>query len=275
MTTFVGSIQQVTLTQSAWIAANPVLLIGQVAFSSDQLHAGTDQMKYKVGNGVDAWTNLDYYPAGGSTSSLPASSITFDPSACSYLEGTNAQTALVETDSFINTLVNADATVQAFSIQRANHTGTQLLSTISDVVYSSEAALSGAVTLTWTGTTAPSGVTNHRLIKFEIGNLVIAFIKLNYGTAGSALTNVRIDNLFGSGAGLLPTPAVYNGWSGASISQFKQFCFVSTTQLFTTGATTVCFISRNAANTAFEIKNQAFTSGAYRYGELSFMYIKA
>lgn len=56
-------------TEANWTSSNPTLLAGEVAISSDQLHAGTDQPKFKIGNGTDAWTALDYYPVSGAGSS--------------------------------------------------------------------------------------------------------------------------------------------------------------------------------------------------------------
>jgi hypothetical protein len=39
--------------------------------STDVLYSGTDQPRYKIGNGVDTWLNLDYVPEGGGGSSYP------------------------------------------------------------------------------------------------------------------------------------------------------------------------------------------------------------
>lgn len=60
------TIQLATYTEAQWTAWNGVLAVGQFGFSSDALIFGTDQMKWKVGNGVDTWTMLDYVPFGGS-----------------------------------------------------------------------------------------------------------------------------------------------------------------------------------------------------------------
>jgi len=39
-----------------------------MALSTDVLYTGTDQPRYKIGNGVDTWTNLDYVPEGSGSS---------------------------------------------------------------------------------------------------------------------------------------------------------------------------------------------------------------
>ena len=41
-------------TAAAWTAANPILLLGEIA-------AETDNLRFKVGNGASAWTALSYY----------------------------------------------------------------------------------------------------------------------------------------------------------------------------------------------------------------------
>jgi len=69
-----ATLQHATYTEAEWTAWNGILLAGQIGFSSDALYSGTDQMKYKVGNGTDTWTNLDYMPeptgfTGGSLTS--------------------------------------------------------------------------------------------------------------------------------------------------------------------------------------------------------------
>lgn len=73
MTEF-ATLQHATYTEAEWTAWDGVLLEGQMAFSSDVLYSGTDQMRHKVGNGTDTWTALDYVPepsgfTGGSLTS--------------------------------------------------------------------------------------------------------------------------------------------------------------------------------------------------------------
>lgn len=71
MSTLTAQIKLRRDTQANWTSSNPVLGAGEIAISSDQLHSGTDQPKFKIGDGVQTWTNLDYYPVGsGSTPTL-------------------------------------------------------------------------------------------------------------------------------------------------------------------------------------------------------------
>lgn len=69
-----ATLQHATYTEAEWTAWDGVLLEGQMAYSSDVLYSGTDQMRHKVGNGTDTWTALDYVPepsgfTGGSLTS--------------------------------------------------------------------------------------------------------------------------------------------------------------------------------------------------------------
>jgi hypothetical protein len=70
MSTITAQIQLRRDTSANWTSNNPVLLAGEMALSTDVLYSGTDQPRYKIGNGVDTWLNLDYVPEGG-TSSYP------------------------------------------------------------------------------------------------------------------------------------------------------------------------------------------------------------
>jgi len=70
MSTITAQIQLIRDTSANWTSNNPILLAGEMALSTDVLYTGTDQPRYKIGNGVDTWLNLDYVPEGG-TSSYP------------------------------------------------------------------------------------------------------------------------------------------------------------------------------------------------------------
>jgi len=70
MSTITAKIQLRRDTSANWTSNNPILLAGEMALSTDVLYTGTDQPRYKIGNGVDTWLNLDYVPEGG-TSTYP------------------------------------------------------------------------------------------------------------------------------------------------------------------------------------------------------------
>jgi hypothetical protein len=71
MSTITAQIQLRRDTSANWTSNNPILLAGEMALSTDVLYTGTDQPRYKIGNGIDAWLNLDYVPEGGGGTSYP------------------------------------------------------------------------------------------------------------------------------------------------------------------------------------------------------------
>lgn len=91
-----ATLQHATYTEAEWTAWNGILLAGQIGFSSDALYSGTDQMKYKVGNGTDTWTNLDYVPEPSSATSIyitarNTTGSTINKGEVVYISGANSQ----------------------------------------------------------------------------------------------------------------------------------------------------------------------------------------
>lgn len=62
MSILTGTIQLRKDTEANWTSSNPVLLSGEVAVTTDDLYTQTDQPRFKIGNGTDTWSNLDYQP---------------------------------------------------------------------------------------------------------------------------------------------------------------------------------------------------------------------
>lgn len=62
MSVLTGTIQLRKDTEANFTSSNPVLLNGEVAISTDNKYVQTDQPRFKIGNGVDTWTALDYQP---------------------------------------------------------------------------------------------------------------------------------------------------------------------------------------------------------------------
>lgn len=62
MSVLTGTIQLRKDREVNWIANNPILLNGEVAISNDSRYVQTDQPRFKIGNGIDAWNDLDYQP---------------------------------------------------------------------------------------------------------------------------------------------------------------------------------------------------------------------
>jgi len=62
MSVLTGTIQLRKDTEANFTSSNPILLNGEVAISTDNTYVQTDQPRFKIGNGVDTWTALDYQP---------------------------------------------------------------------------------------------------------------------------------------------------------------------------------------------------------------------
>jgi len=108
-------------------------------------------------------------------------------------------------------------------------------------------------TITWTGTTQPSGATNHTINWTQVGNLVTLRISLVYAAAGSALTAVQM--ALPTGAGAPPTPLVPAGYSAASA---LDVLYYGSGQISTTTNTAPAILFRaylrvNAATTGYEL----------------------
>jgi hypothetical protein len=71
MSTLTAQIQLRRDTSANWTTNNPILLAGEVAFTSDVFYTGTDQQRFKIGDGVQTWSQLDYVPEGGGGTSYP------------------------------------------------------------------------------------------------------------------------------------------------------------------------------------------------------------
>jgi hypothetical protein len=100
------------------------------------------------------------------------------------------------------TSTTANATVQAFKDTSGTYTGT----------------------ITWTGTTAPSGATNHSYRLTQVGKCVTLNIALIYASNGAGLTSVQIT--LPSGA---PTPAQPTGLTSAINNLYPMSVQISTT----------------------------------------------
>jgi hypothetical protein len=118
-------------------------------------------------------------------------------------------------------------------------------------------------TITWTGTTAPSGSSNLVYRAVQVGSMVTITWRMEYAVAGSALTKATFDLPAG-----LPTPASPTGMSA------NELVWSGTGNLSTsmTGtSSTRVNMYRNSADTGFEIQMEA-ASGNYTGGVGSITY---
>lgn len=83
--------------------------------------------------------------------------------------------------------------------------------TFTTAVFSNTTSQAYAGSISWTGTTAPSGSTDHTYAWTQVGKLVFVRLNLSYSVAGSALSVVTL-----SFPGDLPTPVSVSSFTGAS-----------------------------------------------------------
>ena len=71
MSTLTAKIQLRRDTAANWATNDPILAAGEVAFTSDLFYTSTDQQRFKIGDGVQTWSQLDYVPEGGGGTTYP------------------------------------------------------------------------------------------------------------------------------------------------------------------------------------------------------------
>jgi hypothetical protein len=138
---------------------------------------------------------------------------------------------------------------------KANNTGSSAAP--SDTTYKELGEQSFTGTLTWTGTTAPSGTTNLRYRWQQLGNIVWFTFNFNYATSGNGLTAATWDIPTD-----MPTPTAITGLNAASNLSYRYSALAGTsTAGFTLLPGTVFSggLRKNAANTGWEF---VFQSGA-------------
>ena len=110
-------------------------------------------------------------------------------------------TQLWKNKQLTSTFIKSKLSQSAYTIL-ANNTNASAVPTEQVFENITNATYDGA-TPTWTGTTAPSGTTQHTYSLSQVGNMVTLIINLSYATAGSNLTAVTFDL-----PSTAPTPAL-------------------------------------------------------------------
>lgn len=157
------------------------------------------------------------------------------------------------------------AKMQTFGANKfiANNTGSTAAPTEQAYDHPDPATYSG--TITWTGTTPPSGATTHEFVYEKTGKWATLTISLKYASAGTTLQAVAME--FPAGA---PSPKELSGNTGASDRLWPGAGWLETTSSSAAGAAR-CYIRRNSGDTAYEIfiqagaGNYAFAEGTVRY----------
>jgi hypothetical protein len=110
-------------------------------------------------------------------------------------------------------------------------------------------------TITWTGTTAPSGTTNHSYRWTRVGKCVTLNVNLVYATNGGALTAVVFD--LPSDA---PTPAEPAGLTGASQNMYPVLVWNTNASNALVANSARGFLRNNSGNNAYEFVVNMTTS---------------
>ena len=220
---------------------------------ADSRIASASTWNAKIG-GSGTTNELAYFTAASTIGSLTTATY---PSLTelSYVKGV---TSAVQTQ--LGT--KQDISLSAYTF-RANNTNATANAT--DNTFKSIAQQTYTGTIVWTGTTAPSGTTNHTYQWSQIGKLVSLRINLDYATVGAALTQVLMNLPSDCPSPIVPTNVgatnviVYgsgaiNGGKTAAIS-----------------STSYAALRVNAAATGYElIVNRG--SSAYQYAYINIQY---
>ena len=220
------------------------------------------------GYATQAWVNsqgfitnvisaLGYTPentANKSTSTADSASTTKFPvwsAIISYFSATQIRSILgISTLSGSNTGDQdlsglALKSMSAYSM-RVNNTNATANATETNFQQIGKTAYTG--TITWTGTTAPSGTTNHSYNWIRIGNLVTLTINLVYGTAGALNTAVQM--ALPSDA---PTPIKPDGLISASNVLYEAIGKIGASESNVSTGAIEAVLRSNSANTGFEL----------------------
>jgi len=164
-----------------------------------------------------------------------------------------------------DTLIKSKLPQSAYTIL-ANNTNASAYPTEQVFENITNATYDGAIP-TWTGTTAPSGTTQHTYSLSQIGNLVTLTINLSYGVTGSNLTAVTFDL-----PSTAPTPALPTSVSVAGDVINYGNGMITTTKSIPTSTTSFCALRlKSTSPNVFEIIINR-TAASYRYAYATIQY---
>ncbi len=173
-------------------------------------------------------------------------------------------------DAYISSAATWNAkqstTLSAFTV-RVNNTNASATATDATFRDAGQQAYTGSIT--WTGTTAPSGSTNHSYHWEQVGKMVTLRINLVYSVAGAALTGVSMALPTD-----MPNPELPTGVSGASVAiSYGSGALSSATSVitFATIGATISAIRVNSGNNGFDIVvMRASSTWQYAYATISY-----
>lgn len=178
---------------------------------------------------------------------------------------TDNQQSFNDATSSIQTQLNAKSnkSISSYSLLVNNTAST---ADVTETTFRSPSQQVYTGTITWTGTTAPSGATNHTYNWIRIGNLVTLKITLVYATTGSALTSVLVTLPTDC-----PTPLKPTGLTAASNNLYSGSGLFVNSLTGIPSASNRVFLKSNAANNGFEINSNG-PSGGYLFADIIVQY---
>lgn len=178
---------------------------------------------------------------------------------------TDNQNSFNDATSSIQTQLNSKSnkSISSYSLLVNNTAST---ADVTETTYRSPSQQTYTGTITWTGTTAPSGATNHTYNWHRIGNLVTLKITLVYATTGAALTAVNVTLPTDC-----PTPLKPTGLTAASNNLYTGSGLFANSLTGTPSASNRVLLRSNAANNGFEISSNGPSAG-YLFSDIIVQY---
>ena len=141
--------------------------------------------------------------------------------------------------------------------------------TYSEDDYQDQAEGAYTGTIVWAGTTAPSGTTNHRYRWTRIGKFVNLAIVLNYGTAGTGVSQATMDLPAGA-----PTPNEWTGLGAANEHLYSGSGMLMTTTTAAPNVQSRGYMDVNASDTGY-VAQATGASANYRVAIVNIQYWSA
>ncbi len=252
-------------------ANKPVSTATQTALNAkqDTLVSGTN---IKTINGASVLGSGDLTVTGGSYTDEQAQdavgTILTDSGEIdfTYDDATPSITASLKTG--IDATKIADGSVSNTEFQYLNGVTSDIQTQLNakpSFTYSEAAQAQLTSTITWTGSSAPSGVTTHRYWWQRVGSTVHLWIQVFHASTGSGLTRVAVDL-----PSDLPQPMEPDAMDAAN-ARIQVVNGIVKGSATDDGAASRCYLARDSGDTKWQVIAVA-SSGSYRVAQFTVTY---